>query len=192
MMQWPYVITAEQWAAFGAMLSGFAQIGVVVIGWYAGKQWFQQKRVEGLHALVPECLQLMHDMEVATDRGRALVSYVGYQEKQFEIIAQKYIQLMGVATRCMYYDDKLAELIRLYALHVNELLRAYHEEPEIIQMSKEEVVSEQEKQRLHKLRRAAMDKLFRVEDDPWYDTFQNHKKAIIRRARFVSWGRESL
>lgn len=191
-MQWPYFITAEQWAAMGGMLSGLAQVGVVIIGWYAGKQWFQQKRVEGLHVLVTECMQLMHDMDVATERGRALVSYTGIQDREFKTIEQKYVQIMGVATRCMYYDDKLAELIRLYALHVNELLRVYHQEPELLQMIKAEGISDQEKQRLHTLRISALDKLYRTDNDPWYDTLQNYKKAIIRRARVLSWGRESL
>lgn len=174
------------------MLGGVAQVGLVMVGWYAGRQWFQQKRVEGLHALVIECMQLMNDMEVGTDRGRALVSYVGIQEQQFEIIVQKYVQLMGIATRCVYYDEKLSELIRVYALHVNQLLRAYRDQKEIMSMFKEDNIPAEEKQRLHELRKAAMHKLFRTENDPWYSQFLDHKVAIVRRARFVSWGREKL
>lgn len=51
-MQWPYVITAEQWSAAGDLWGGMAQVGLVSVTVYVGRQWLRQKRYEGVKELI--------------------------------------------------------------------------------------------------------------------------------------------
>jgi hypothetical protein len=191
-MEWFYDVSPGQWSAFGAFWGGLAQVGLVFLGVYAGQQWFRQKRVEGLHALISECLQIIHDLDVAVDIGRAMVSYKGVQEQQFQIIGEKYIQLMGVATRSRYYDDAVANAITEHGNHIRDLLRAYDRKRDNDEALKEGGGSEEERKEYIRIRREAQKILFRTESDPWHQVFVDTKEKIIRTARKASWGKETL
>jgi hypothetical protein len=135
---------------------------------------------------------LIHDLDVAIDIGRAVVSYAGVQEQQFQIIGEKYIQLMGVATRCRYYDDAVANAITAYGNHIRGLLRAYEAKRDSEEVLNEVLSSEEERKEYIRIRREAQKVLFRTESDPWHEVFVETKEAIIRTARKASWGKETL
>jgi hypothetical protein len=62
-MQLPFIITAEQWSAFGAFWGGMAQVGLVVVGVVAGRAWLRQKRFDGVRLLLEEYVLLHHEMQ---------------------------------------------------------------------------------------------------------------------------------
>jgi hypothetical protein len=185
---WP-VITAEQWIALGTMLGGIAQFGLLVLAVYSARQWVHQLRITGLRALVDEYMLVMHGIDVAVGRARSLFRSKEDATSAYAVIAEKCVVLMGLATRCAYYNAQLADAIQQTLRHVQELLRAYEEVNMLEQTFRQDrhTLSDEEKVQLHERRQVLRFLLTHTEKDAWYDTYLMLQQSVMHYAIRVTW-----
>lgn len=185
---WP-AITAEQWVALGTMLGGIAQFGLLVLAVYSARQWVHQLRITGLRALVDEYMLLRHEIDMAVGRARSLFRSKEDETSAYATIAEKCVVLMGLATRCAYYNALLADAIQQTGLHVQELLRAYEEMNTIEQTFRQDryTLSDEEKEQLHERRNALRFLLTHTEKDAWYDTYLMLQQSVMQNATYSTW-----
>ena len=188
-MQWPYVITAEQWSAAGDFWGGVGQIGLALAGAYAGKEWVRQERLRALHEVMKQYLELEFQLNVAsaallsvnggrTDLPRALRK----EDAMVEFDALR-IHLMRNTRRCRLYDDALGDEFEALAKHLLQYAKNFIEWQHTFPVGDAEGITSEQYERQKQLALI----LF-VHDSDWWPKYERLSDEIVRRGKNVLWG----
>jgi hypothetical protein len=182
------VITAEQWIAFGTFWGAIAQLGLVVVAIYSARQWVYQARISGLRNLIDEYLVSIHAVDVSLSKARSIFRSHDIQKQELQMIYEQYVELMGLALRCAYYDEHVADAIKNVALHLQTLLVAYQKHNDIKGMFVQQGLSDVEKERLHREMKELGKLLTHTNQDPWYDKYLDLQSTVVFKAKKLTWG----
>jgi hypothetical protein len=192
-MQWWYVITAEQWSALGTMVGGVAQVGLVGVTGYVGRQWIRQKRYEGVKELIEEFAVIHHEMQKAaadlthhTDTNNS-ANWRTTKDAALMAFDNQRIRLLYVAVRCQLYDDELSANVYKVNDFSNVFRMKYLEYRSIPIGEDSWSLGEEERATNDKNRRALAQVLFVPESELWTD-YAQASKACYLRARVLMWG----
>lgn len=130
-MQWPYFITAEQWAAFGAFWGGMAQFGLVVVGVLAGREWLRQERYRGVREIFEthqtgtnRILNMLKQLYIPRDDHGVYLMFGNHLNvlNEFDGILR---ELHFCAIRMYLYDDDLCDAMQQANITLEEYRRKY-------------------------------------------------------------------
>lgn len=146
-MQWQYVITAEQWAAFGAFWGGVAQVGLVIVAVYSARQWVHQSRSSAVQLLLSKYFDIFHEVmrnismikfniEIASinKNGELLMSPNLWTDKDkylLELDNQR-ILLLSLSAQCELYSENLYLIMQRINTHLRSFTEAYVEYREML------------------------------------------------------------
>jgi hypothetical protein len=193
-MQWPFIITAEQWSAAGTFWGGLAQVALVVVGALAGREWVRQERLKGVREIVEAHLTKTDSLLLAL---KMLRIPLGKQDLYGELSDRLNLlntfdgilrELHFCAIRMYFYDKDLGDAMQ----HVNISLEAYRSQymkyRDLVQKrivltpdSKISVPADAEL--------VALDKeLFTLESSLW-ESYIHEQIVLQRAAKKLLWGR---
>jgi hypothetical protein len=191
-MQWSFIITAEQWSAFGTFWGGMAQVGLVVVGVLAGREWLRQKRFDGVRLLLEEYVLLHHEMQKSlaqlsqrTSTGTTS-TFEESRDTAMNVLDVQRIQLLSIVSRSQMYDDDLSDGFNA----VNEQLKTYRQN--YIQYrflpigeSARELSPEDAQHNDNERRRLAM--MLFVPDSDWWVEFARLNGRVMQQGRRLLW-----
>lgn len=192
-MNWPYVITAEQWSALGSILGGVAQVVLVGVTVYVGLQWIRQKRYEGVKELIEEFAVIHHEMQQSAARltqltgsSNGMSRWTMKDAALMEFDTQR-VKLLYVAVRCRLYDDELSA--NVYKVNdISRTFRAKYQEYRAIPIGEDSwSLSKEERSINDKNRKELAQVLFVPESELWTE-YARASEACYLRARLLMWG----
>ena len=192
-MQWPYVITAEQWSAAGDFWGGMAQVGLVGVTVYVGQQWLRQKRYEGVKELIEEFAVIHHEMQQSAASLTQLTGTNGgadwwtMKDAALKAFDTQRIKLLYVAVRCRLHDDELSGNV----YKVNEIsmtFRAKYLEYRAIPIGKESWSLSMEERAINDKNRKELAQVLFVPDSELWKEYVHASEACYLRARILMWG----
>jgi hypothetical protein len=192
-MRWP-VITGEQWIALGTMLGGIAQLCLVVVGLFAGREWLRQRRFDGVRLLLEEYVTLHHDMQKSlaqlqqlTSTGASGTFWEVRDTAVIQLNAQR-IQLLLLASRSRFYSDDLADGLNA----LNEQLKTYqhgYDQYRQIPIGEAARALDFEDAKFYNSERKRLGLLLFVPDSDWWIGFIHSNDTVMKRGRCLLWGK---
>lgn len=182
------IVTAEQWSALGSMLGGLAQMGLVVVGAFAGREWLRQERLKALHDVLKQYLKLEHKLNIAsaallslTNQGTNLPRESRKDDAMVQFDALR-IHLVRNARRCRLYDDTLGDDFDVLANHLLQYSKNFIEWQHTFPVGDAERISPEQHER-----QKILTLILFVLDSDWWLEYERLSDEIVRRGKKVLW-----